>query len=65
MSNKWKENSGIGAGGSRKNKGLNPYKHDAAAKRKTRLDLPQQDDLPQPPPLRITYSFNLMCSSFY
>ncbi|KAF8047402.1 hypothetical protein N665_3055s0001 [Sinapis alba] len=41
----------IGAGGSRNKKGLNPYKHDAADKRKARQDLPPQDDLP--PPLRV------------
>ncbi|KAF8079530.1 hypothetical protein N665_1021s0025 [Sinapis alba] len=43
----------IGAGGSRNKKGLNPYKHDAADKRKARQDLPPQDDLPQVPPLRV------------
>ncbi|KAL0709628.1 hypothetical protein Bca4012_016606 [Brassica carinata] len=40
----------IGAGGSQNKKGLNPYKHVAADKRKERL--PPQDDL-RPQPLRV------------
>ncbi|KAJ4871746.1 Cysteine proteinases superfamily protein [Raphanus sativus] len=41
---------GIGAGGSRKEKGLNTSKREAAAKRKARPDPPQHHDVPQPTP---------------
>lgn len=51
----------IGAGGSRIKKGLNPYKHVAADKRKERL--PPQDDLP-PEPLRVTTTLILIFFCF-
>lgn len=47
---------GIGAGGSRKEKGLNTSKREAAAKRKARPDPPQHHDVPQPTP-RVRYHF--------